>query len=45
MHVQIFCFANINLLLFNCSRCRDRRRCALLKLPIVVIQKFATMVT
>ena len=45
MHVQIFCLANINLLLFNCSRCRDRRRYALLKLPIVVIQKFATMVT
>ena len=27
MHVQMFCFANINLLLFNCSRCRRRRRC------------------
>ena len=27
MHVQSCCFANINLLLFNCSRCRRRRRC------------------
>ena len=25
MHVQSCCFANINLLLFNCSRCRRRR--------------------
>ena len=27
MHVQSCRFANINLLLFNCSRCRRRRRC------------------
>ena len=27
MHVQSCCFTNINLLLFNCSRCRRRRRC------------------
>ena len=27
MHVQGCRFANINLLLFNCSRCRRRRRC------------------
>ena len=27
MHVQIFCFANMVLLLFSRSRCRRRRRC------------------
>ena len=41
LHVQSCCFANINLLFFNCSCCRRRRRC----FNFVVIQKFATMVT
>ena len=27
MHVESCCFVNINLLLFNGSRCRRRRRC------------------
>ena len=44
MHVKSCCFANLNLLLFSCFRCRRRRRCrhrtSLLKLPISVIQKF-----
>ena len=39
MHVQSCSFANLNLLLFAVRR----RRCK--KLPVVVIHKFATMVT
>ena len=36
MHVQCCCFVNINLLIFNSSRCCRRRRCLN---SIVVIQK------
>ena len=43
MHVQSCCFANINLLLFNCSRCRRRRRC--LNSLLLRSRNFATMVT
>ena len=43
MHVQSCRFANINLLLFNCSRCRRRRRC--LNSLLLWSRNFATMVT
>ena len=43
MPLQSCCFANINLLLFNCSRCRHRRRCFIS--PFLWSRKFATMVT
>ena len=43
MHVQSCCFANINLLLFNCSRCRRRRRC--LNSLLLWSRNFAIMVT
>ena len=43
MHVQSCCFADINLLLFNCSRCRRRRRC--LNSLLLWSRNFATMVT
>ena len=41
MHVQSCCFANINLLLFNCSRCR--RSC--FNSLLLWSRNFATMVT
>ena len=43
MHVQSCCFANINLLLFNGSRC-FRRRCCLNSL-LLWYRNFATIVT
>ena len=43
MHVQSFCFANINLLLFCRSRCCRRRCC--LRSMLLLSRKIATMVT
>ena len=43
MHVQSCCFANINLLLFCCSRCR--RRCCCLNSLLLWSKNFASMVT
>ena len=43
MHVQSCCFTNINLLLFNCSRCCRPRCC--LKSLLLWYRYFATMVT
>ena len=37
MHVQSCCFANLNLLLFCCSRCRRRRRCLSYLLPVTCV--------
>ena len=43
MHVKIYCFANINLLLFCRSRCRRRRRC--LSFPLLWFRNLVTTVT
>ena len=42
-HVQSCCFANINLLLFCRSRCRQSRRC--LSSSLLLSRNFAAMVT